>query len=73
MARRAPGPTKVRSATARDRWWCAAVNSHGAFGRWGFIEITDMPSVRQRLTAAMEALYADQPIVGDSDLLDIQG
>jgi len=29
-----------------------------------------MPTVRDRLTEAIDALYADLPIVGDPDLLD---
>jgi type III restriction enzyme len=67
---KSPGPTAVKARTARDQW-CAAVNNHGGFGRWGYVEITDMPTVRQRLGDAIEALYADAPIVGDPDLLDI--
>ncbi len=67
---KSPGPTAVKAHTARDQW-CAAVNNHGGFGRWGFIEITDMPTARQRLGEAIEALYRDAPIVGDPDLLDI--
>jgi type III restriction enzyme len=66
---KSPGPTRVKASTARDRW-CTAVNNHGGFGRWGYIEITDMPTVRDRLTGAFEAMYADLPIVGDPDLLD---
>lgn len=66
---KSPGPTRVKAATARDRW-CAAVNNHGGFGRWGYVEVTDMPTVRVRLTEAIEALHADAPIVGDPDLLD---
>ena len=61
---KSPGPTRVKAATARDSW-CAAVNNHSGFGRWGYVEITSMPTARERLGEAIQALYADQPIVGD--------
>jgi len=64
-----PGPTKVKAETARDSW-CAAVNNHGGFGRWGYVEITSMVDVHERLTDAITNLYADAPIIGDPDLLD---
>lgn len=66
---KSPGPTRVKAQTARDQW-CVAVNNHGGFGRWGYIEITSMVSVKQALAAAIEALYGDAPIIGDPDLLD---
>ena len=67
---KSPGPTQVKARTARDVW-CSAVNNHAGFGRWGYVEITDMPTVRARLTEAIERLYADAPIVGDPDLIDV--
>lgn len=66
---KSPGPTKSKADTARDQW-CVAVNNHGGFGRWGYIEITTMNGVRERLAQAIDLLYADGPIVGDPDLLD---
>lgn len=66
---KSPGPTEVKARTARDSW-CAAVNNHGGFGRWGYAEITSMLGVRQALTEAITNLYADAPIIGDPDLLD---
>ncbi len=66
---KSPGPTKAKADTARDRW-CVAVNNHGGFGRWGYIEITTMIGVRDTLTDALRQLYADAPIIGDPDLLD---
>jgi type III restriction enzyme len=66
---KSPGPTKAKAATARDQW-CAAVNNHGGFGRWGYIEITSMDGVRERLAEAIDLLYTDAPIIGDPDLLD---
>lgn len=67
---KSPGPTKAKADTARGQW-CVAVNNDGSFGRWGYIEITTMIGVRAELTRAIEALYADEPIIGDPDLLDL--
>ncbi|MGI8679845.1 MAG: BPTD_3080 family restriction endonuclease [Jatrophihabitans sp.] len=66
---KSPGPTQAKARTARDQW-CVAVNNHGDFGRWGYIEITSMNSVRQQLASAIDLLYADAPIAGDPALLD---
>jgi len=67
---KSPGPTHVKARTARDVW-CAAVNNHAGFGRWGYVEITEMHTVRSRLTEAIELLNADAHIVGDPDLIDV--
>ncbi len=67
--RKSPGPTHVKADTARNSW-CAAVNNHGGFGRWGYLEVTSMADVRDVLRRAIDSLYADAPIVGDPDLLD---
>ena len=67
--RKSPGPTAAKAKTARDKW-CAAVNNHGGFGRWGYTEITDMVGVRDRLAEAIDLLYADDAIIGDPDRLD---
>ena len=64
-----PGPTHIKATTARDSW-CAAVNNSGSWGRWGYIEITSMESVRDRLSEAIQYLYDDEAIIGDPDLLD---
>ncbi|GFZ85175.1 hypothetical protein [Nesterenkonia alkaliphila] len=50
------------------RKWCAAVNNHGGFGRWGFIEITDITSAQEELASAIDQLYADSPITGNPDI-----
>jgi len=68
-SQKSPGPTTAKAETARNQW-CVAVNNHGGFGRWGYIEIRSMPSAPQRLREAIDALYADSPIIGDPDLLD---
>ena len=64
-----PGSVKVKANTARNSW-CTAVNNHGGFGRWGYVEITNPTLIKDDLDAAIAALYADAPIIGDPDLLD---
>lgn len=68
-SQKSPGPTQQKATTARDSW-CVAVNNHGGFGRWGYIEMTDPNSFKVRIAEAILALYDDQPIIGDPDLLD---
>jgi type III restriction enzyme len=70
-SQKSPGPTAAKAETARNQW-CVAVNNHGGFGRWGYIEITSMPSAHDRLVEAIAALYDDAPIIGDPDLLDFE-
>jgi type III restriction enzyme len=60
---KSPGPTAAKSDTARNQW-CAAVNNWGEFGRWGYIEVRDPKMFRVALDDAIEALYADRPIIG---------
>lgn len=68
-SRKSPGPTRAKATTARDSW-CAAVNNHGGFGRWGYVEMTNPLEFKTRLAEAIQLLYGDAPIIGDPDLLD---
>ena len=61
--RKSPGPTAVKATTARDQW-CAAVNNHGGFGRWGYLEIRTMFDAERVLRAAIDLLRNDAPIGG---------
>lgn len=65
----APGSVKAKAETARHSW-CAGVNNHGGFGRWGYVELTDISTASEVLREAIDSLYADGPIIGDPDLLD---
>lgn len=67
---KSPGPTKEKADTALNRW-CPAVNNEGSFGRWGYVEVTSMPDVRQTIQAAIDSLYADGAVIGDTDLQDL--
>lgn len=66
---KSPGPTQTKAATARDSW-CAAVNNHRGFGRWGYVEFTNVSDLFGQVKDAIAALYGDAAIVGDPDLLD---
>lgn len=68
-SQKSPGPTQQKATTARDSW-CVAVNNHGGFGRWGYIEMTHPNSFKVRIAEAIQALYDDAPIIGDPELLD---
>ena len=68
-SRKSPGPTQAKATTARHSW-CAAVNNHGGFGRWGYTEMTNPLGFKHRLAEAIQLLYGDAPIIGDPDLLD---
>ena len=58
---------EVKAETARYQW-CVAVNNHGSFGRWGFVEVDDMTHAAYELSAAIDDLYADGVTTGGSDL-----
>ncbi len=68
-SRKSPGDAKVKAFTARDSW-CAAVNNHGGFGRWGYIEMKNPLEFKILLAEAIELLYGDDTVIGDPDLLD---
>jgi type III restriction enzyme len=68
-SQKSPGPTKQKARTAQHSW-CPAVNNHGGFGRWGYIEITDPVTAKQVLTEAIQNLYDDAAIIGDPELMD---
>lgn len=68
---KSPGPTKEKARTARDSW-CVAVNNHGGFGRWGYLELgkTGVDDADTVLREAIRSLVHDKPIIGDHDLLN---
>lgn len=68
-SRKSPGPTAAKAETARNAW-CTAVNNHGGFGRWGYIELDNPNGFKAGLANAIDLLYADAPIIGDPDRLN---
>jgi type III restriction enzyme len=67
---KSPGPTKAKADTARNMW-CTAVNNHGAFGRWGYIELgaAHMDDAEHVLREAISQHRDNAPIIGDPDYL----
>lgn len=70
-SQKSPGPTKEKARTARDSW-CVAVNNHGSYGRWGYIELdkSGVADADHLLRKAIRAHVRDKPIIGDPDLLN---
>jgi type III restriction enzyme len=73
-SRKSPGPTKEKARTARDSW-CASVNNHDGFGRWGYIELHKdaVDDAEHVLREALRQHRADAPIIGDPDRLLLKG
>jgi type III restriction enzyme len=46
-------------AEAADERWCIAVNNHGGFGRWRFVEISKMEYAASALNNEIVRLFAD--------------
>lgn len=65
-----PGPVAAKADTAQFQW-CASVNNHGGFGRWGYIEIHDMKVAEEQLRNAIENLYADGTVTGLRDIEEV--
>ena len=52
---KSPGPTDAKADTTR--WtWCPAVNNHGGFGRWHYIEVENMMTAEQHISAAINTM-----------------
>lgn len=70
-SQKSPGPTKEKARTARDSW-CVAVNNHGGFGRWGYIELgkAEVADADHVPREAIRAHVRDEEIVGDPDLMN---
>ena len=62
-SQKSPGPTRAKADTARNQW-CTAVNNHGGWGRWGYLEIGNMAEAGPQINQAIADLYADAPIIG---------
>ncbi|MFC5500675.1 BPTD_3080 family restriction endonuclease [Lysinimonas soli] len=69
-SQKSPGPTIEKARTARDSW-CASVNNHGAFGRWGYLELgkAGVENADYEIRQALDQHRAGAPIIGDPDLL----
>lgn len=67
---KSPGPTTTKAHTARNSW-VPAVNNHGGFGRWGYVEFRSNEDLLGQTKDAIQDLYDDAAIIGDPDLLDL--
>lgn len=52
---KSPGPTKAKADTARFSW-CAAINNHGGYGRWAYLEVVSMVDVASAIDEAIVRL-----------------
>jgi type III restriction enzyme len=50
---------RTAKAEAAEHRWCRAVNNHGGFGRWDFVEISDMTHAASALDNAIARLRSD--------------
>lgn len=73
-SQKSPGPTREKARTARDSW-CASVNNHGGFGRWGYIELRggDIDDAQHVIRGALIQHRADAQVIGDRDRLLLKG
>jgi type III restriction enzyme len=55
-SRKSPGLRAAKARTAREHW-CPAVNNHGGWGLWGYIELADPPSFGPLINAGIAELY----------------
>lgn len=62
-----PGSVRAKADTAQFQW-CGAVNNHGGYGRWGYVEIKEMATAESRLDGAIESLYRDGTVTGLRDV-----
>jgi type III restriction enzyme len=46
---------KAAKVNAAQTLWVPAVNNHGGFGRWAFVEVTDPWDARNTIKAALAA------------------
>jgi type III restriction enzyme len=58
---KSPGPTEAKAVTALHQW-CPAVNNHGGWGRWSYVEISNKDQARDLLNKAIGTLAHAGPI-----------
>ncbi len=64
------GQTDTKAFTA-ERTWCSAINNHGGFGVWHFLEVTDINHLVDAVTNAIDRLHAQPlPAVAFTGLVD---
>lgn len=62
--RKSAGKRSIKAETARNLW-CSAVNNHGGYGVWGYVEVGENPATfKHHIDRAIEDLYNDGPVTG---------
>ncbi len=51
-------PEKAAKASTATNLWVPAVNNHGGFGRWAYVEVLDITSTKATVRAAVQAAAA---------------
>ncbi len=64
-SQKSPGPTQAKADTARGQW-CRAVNQHGGYGLWGYLELHDHKFAGP-INDAIATLSATSPLAGMLD------
>lgn len=54
---KSPGPTEAKADTTTHQW-CPAVNNHGGWGRWAYVEIRNKNEAKDLLDSAISGLEA---------------
>lgn len=57
---KSPGPTMAKATTARDQW-CVAVNNHGGWGIWAYLQVNDIAKASTEINAALDLLAQARP------------
>jgi type III restriction enzyme len=47
---------KAAKVSTANTLWIPAINNHGGFGRWAFIEITDPWNAKNEIRAALQSV-----------------
>ena len=58
-----PGPTQAKATTAREHW-VPAVNNHGGWGRWGYVELGLPATFGPEINAVIADLYLPDSSTG---------
>ena len=61
--RKSAGPRIAKADAARNHW-CVAVNNHGGYGRWAYLELDDMNTAGPRINAGITELLEPQSSTG---------
>lgn len=58
-------PDKAAKVSTTQNIWIPAINQHGGFGRWNFIEITDPWDAENTIRAFINSIRSKQPAISN--------